>query len=136
VIPAAYLLHERKFETAHEAFMTFIMEKLSSLNNVQAPIPIVTDDEKAVCNSIHKTLTGVVRVSCWNHIISSVKLWPRRHGAKSDEIPFYVSNLRKLFHEPTNEAFLRKLQILKVNWSQAFLDFYMQKIHVEVCVVV
>jgi len=64
VIPAAYLLHERKFETAHEAFMTFIKAKLSSLSNVQAPIPIFTDDEKAVCNSIDKALTGVVCVSC------------------------------------------------------------------------
>ena len=130
MIPAVYLLHKRKFETAYEAFMTFIMEKLSSLNNVQVLIPIITDDEKAVCNSIDKTLTGVVRVSCWNH------MWLKRHGAKSDEKPLYVSNLRELFHEPTNEAYLRKLQILKVNWSRAFLDFYMQKIHVEVCVVV
>jgi len=112
------------------------MEKLSSLNNVQAPIPIITDDERVVCNSIDKTLTGVVRVSCWNHIINSVELWLRRHGAKFDEISFYLSNLRELFHEPTNEAYLRKLQIHKVNCSWAFLDFYMQKIHVEVCIVV
>jgi len=60
VIPAAYLLHERKFETAQRAFMTFIKTKLSSLSNVQSPLPIVTDDEKAVCNVIDKTLTGVL----------------------------------------------------------------------------
>lgn len=105
-IPAAYLLHERKFESTHEKFMMFMKEKLSSLNNLQLPVPIVTDDEKAVCNAIDNILTGVVRVSCWNHIINSAKLWLRRHGAKSDEIPVYVSNLRKLFHQPSSEAYL------------------------------
>lgn len=134
VIPAAYLLHERKFETAHKAFMTFIKKNLSSLSNVQSLVPIVTDNEKAVCNAIDKTLTGVVRLSCWNHIINSVKLWLRRHWAKSDEIPVYVSNLRELFHEPTYKAYLGQLETLKVNWSKAFLDYYNENIHVEVCI--
>jgi len=47
-----------------------------------------------------------------------------------------VSNLRELFHEPTIEAYLGKLEILKVNWSMALLDFYKENIHEEVCVVV
>ena len=63
-------------------------------------------------------------------------MWLTRHGAKSDEISFYVSNLRELFHEPTNEAYLGKLEILKVNWSRALLDFHEENIYVEVCVVV
>jgi len=112
--------------------LRFIKEKLPSLNNLQSPIAIVTDDEKAVCNAIDNTLTGVVHVRCWNHIINSAKIWLRRHGAKSDEIPVYVLNLRELFHQPSYKVYLGKLDSVKVNWSKAFLDYFEGNIHVEV----
>jgi len=74
VVPAAFLLHERKFECMHDTFMAFIRKELPSLSNVKSPIPIVTDDKKGICNAIDKHLTGVVHVSCWNHIINAAKL--------------------------------------------------------------
>ena len=46
VVPAAFLLHERKFESTHENFM-------SSLVSIKSPIPIVTDDEQGVCMHCH-----------------------------------------------------------------------------------
>lgn len=94
VVPAAFLLHERKVESAHENFMSLIKKDLPSLLSINSPVPIITDDEQSVCNAIDKILTGVILIKCWNHIINSVKLWLRRHGAKSSEIPVYVSNLR------------------------------------------
>ena len=79
VVPAAFLLHERKFESTHEIFMSMIKKGLPSLVNIKSPILIVTDDEQGVCNAI--------RIKCWNHILNSAKLWLRGHGAKSAEIP-------------------------------------------------
>ena len=134
VVPAAFLLHERKFECTHEDFMTLVKKELPALNNLKSPIPIVTDDEQGVCNAIDKTLTGVIRVKCWNHIINSAKIWLRRHGAKSVEIPVYISNLRELFHQSTYQEYLNKLECLKVNWSLAFLEYFEQNIHSEVCI--
>ena len=46
------------------------------------------------CIAIDKTLTGVIRIKHWNHIINSVKLWLRRYGAKSTEIPVCVKFTR------------------------------------------
>ena len=123
VVPAAFLLHERKFECTHEDFMTLVKKELPALNNLK-PIPIVTDDEQGVCNAIDKTLTGVIQVKCWNHIINSAKIWLRRHGAKSAEILVYISNLRELFHQPTYQDYLHKLECLKLNWSLAFLEYF------------
>ena len=112
--------------------MAFIRKELPSLSNVKSPIPIVTDDEKGICNAIDRHLTEVVRVSCWNHIINAAKLWLRRHGAKSAEIPVYVSNLRELFHQPTWKAYLVKYKSVKRNWSQAFLEYFEENLHNEV----
>ena len=108
-----FLLHERKFECVHDTFTAFIRKELPSLSDVTTPIPIVSDDERGICNAIDKHLTGVVRVSCWNHIINAAKVWLRKHGAKSVEIPVYVSNLRELFHQPTYQAYLRNMYALK-----------------------
>ena len=132
VVPAAFLLHERKFESTHENFMSLVKKELPSLVSIKSPIPIVTDDEQGVCNAIDKTLVGVIRIKCWNHIINSVKLWLRRHGAKSTEIPVYVSNLREIFHQQTYQDYLTKLDALKVNWSLAFLEYFERNIHSEV----
>jgi len=63
--------------------------KITSLDNLQPAIPIVTDDEKAVCNAMEKTLSEVVRVSCWNHIINSAKLW---HGAEISVYQIYENS--------------------------------------------
>ena len=134
VVPAAFLLHERKFESVHVSFMSLVEKELPSLVSIKSPIPIVTDDEQGVCNTIDNILTGVIHFKCWNHIINSVKLWLRRHGAKSAEIPVYVSNLRELFHQQTYQDYLIKLESLKVNWSLAFLEYYNRNIHSEVCV--
>ena len=133
VVPAAFLLHERKFESAHEIFMSMIKKGLPSLMNLKSPIPIVTDDEQGVCNAIDKTLVGVTHVKCWNHILNSAKLWLRRHGAKSAEIPVYISNLRELFHQQSYQDYLTKLDAIKVNWSLAFLEYFEKNIHFEVC---
>ena len=65
--------------------MSMITKELPSLVSMKSSIPIVTDDEQGVCIAIDKTCTGVICIKCWNHIINSVELWLRRHGAKSTE---------------------------------------------------
>ena len=134
VIPVAFLLHERKFQIAHTEIMEHLREEIPSLSTAKLPVPIVVDDEIALCNAIDASLPGVVRVRCWNHTIIAVKLWLRRHGAVSAEIPIYVSNLRDLFHQPSEEAFRNKLEELKTKWSEVFLEYYYDSVYPEVSV--
>ena len=57
------------------------------------------------CEQRVNYVPGVGRVRCWNHTINAVKLWLRRYEANSAEIPVYVSNLRELFHQPSEEVY-------------------------------
>ena len=109
--------------------MLHLKEEIPSLSTVKAP---VVDDEMAICNAIDESLSGVARVRCWNHTIYPVKLWLQRHGAISSEIPVYVSYLRELFHQPSEEAYISKLEELKTKWSNSFLEYYLESIHPEV----
>lgn len=133
VIPAGFLIHERKLQSAHNELMIHLKEEISSLSTVKSPVPIVVDDELALCKAIDENLPGVARVRCWNHTINAVKVWLRRHGATSNEIPVYISNLRDLFHQPSEETYTNKLEELKTKWSKAFLEYYYDHVHPEVC---
>ena len=56
VIPAAFMLHERKFQSTHEEFMKIINLKLPLLSKLKKPVLIVTDDETGICTAIDRYL--------------------------------------------------------------------------------
>ena len=45
--------------------MAHLKEEIPSLSTAKLPVPIVVDDEIALCNAIDASLPGVVRVWCW-----------------------------------------------------------------------
>ena len=133
MIPVAFLLHKRKFQIVHKELMVNLKEE-NPLSTIKSPVPIVVDDETALCNAIDEALPRVICVRCWNHTINAVKLWLQRHGAVSARIPVYVSNLRGLFYQLPEEAYRNKLEELKTKWSEAFLEHHYDLIHPEVSV--
>ena len=132
VMPAMFLIHERKFQKVHEELVKFAGETIPALKRPSKQIPIVTDDEKGVCNAVDQHLPGVVRLLCWNHVISAAKAWLKGHAATSAEIPIYVSNLRALFHQKSENAYEKRLLELEKKWSESFQECYRQSIHPEV----
>ena len=77
-------------------------------------IPIVTDEERAICFSIDKWLPGVRRLRCWNYTFSAIRFWLRKHGATSTEIPVYLEDVRSLFHTATLKEYESDLETFKV----------------------
>ena len=132
VMPAMFLIHERKFQKVHEELLKFAGEAIPALKRPSKRIPMVTDDEKGVCNAVDQHLPGVVRLLCWNHVFSAAKTWLRRHGATAPEIPVYISDLRELFRQKSENAYERRLVELEEKWSEPFQEYYRKSIHPEV----
>ena len=132
VMPAMFLIHERKLKTTHSELMRIVASQLPCLVHGNTKIPMVTDDEKGFLQAIDQDLQNVHRFYCWNHVINAAKLWLRSHGAVSNEIPVYVSHLRNLFHQETREEYDVRLEKLKLDWSQSFVSYYMEEIHYKV----
>ena len=65
-------------------------------------------------------------------MINAAKLWLHLHGAQAAEIPYYISCLQELFHQPSEEDYADSLQELSAKWSKAFADYYNKQIHPEV----
>ena len=93
---------------------------------------MVSDSEQGICQAIDEHLTNVQRLLCWNHVINAAKRWLHSHGAQAAEIPFYVSSLRELFHQPSEEEYAVCLKNLSPKWSAPFADYYNEHIHREV----
>ena len=132
VMPAMFVIHERKLKATHDEMMQLVALELPHLVTGTTAVPLVTDDEKGFTESINHNLPNVRRFLCWNHAINAVKVWLRKHGAASDEMPVYVSHLRDLFHQETQEDYEQHLKEFKVTWSEAFLNYYMEEVHAKV----
>lgn len=74
IMPAMFLVHERKLRSTHNDLMTSIARELPCVVNGRHVIPMVTDEEKGF-EAIEQHLHKVRRLFCWNHIINSAKAW-------------------------------------------------------------
>lgn len=132
VMPAIFLIHERKLSGTHKEMMMLVAKELPYLVNGNTHVPLVSDDERGFFDPIDLYLPNVRRLLCWNHTINAIKQWLRNHGAISKEIPVYVTHIRELFHQPNETDYYCKLEELKINWSESFLKYYMDEIHHKV----
>ncbi len=73
IIPAMFLLHERKFQQCHQQLFQKAIKTVPALRT--AKDPIVTDEEKGIVNAVEVCLPNIVRARCWNHIIRDVTRW-------------------------------------------------------------
>jgi len=129
VVPALFLIHERKFETAHEQLFKIAVSKVSALT--RKSFQIVTDEEKAIVNAIEKYLPKATRLRCWNHIFRGARHWGHTHNIKADEVQGFVADLKQLFHKSSKEAYETEMQQLSVSWSNPVFKYYMKNIHPE-----
>lgn len=132
VIPAFFLLHERKFKHIHEEFMQCIANLVPNLVKGVKTVPLVIDDEVGLFQAVGKHLTCVKRVICWNHIINAVKAWLKKHGATTAELPVYTSYIRDLLCQPSLASYQEKLESFRKVWSQAFCTYYEEDVHPKV----
>ena len=127
IIPAMFLLHERKFQQCHQQLFQEAIKHVPALKSVKHPM--VTDEEKGIVNAVEICLPNIVRVRCWNHIIRDVTRWLRAHGAPSLDVQEYISDIRGLFHKPSRLEYDMAFIEMKKKWSAPFLDYYQSSIH-------
>ena len=96
VIPLGFLIHEWKFKETHEFFQEVRKEVPYFHGRRDTSIPIVTDDERALYEAAEGVLDNVYPLQCWNHLINSLKMWLRQHGANSQEIPVLLQQVQHL----------------------------------------
>ena len=88
----AFVLHERKFDRVHEVFFWNVRDKIPSLKQCR----MVTDGESAIIKAVSSVMPEWKLVTCWNHILTDVEFWLKKHGASADEIAVYKNQMYEL----------------------------------------
>ena len=130
VIPAAFLLHERKHMSCHQEFFDVCCKLIPALKTTHKPI--VTDEEQAYVKVISKSMPAAPHLRCWNHVVKATERWLRRHGATSDDVDVYRSDLKELLHLPTKEGYIKELSKKSEKWSAPFFDYFNNNIHPDI----
>ena len=131
VMPAMFMLHERKLRSSHDQLMRVVAHEIPCLISGKLMVPLVTDDEKGF-GAIEEHLPQVHRFFCWNHLINAAKMWLKRHGAPASDVPVYIHNIRDLLHQETERDYDLRLSQLKLKWSQPFLHYFIDELHDKV----
>lgn len=118
--PVAYLIHDRKFEETHLTFF----KKLQKHVTCGFTPTIVTDGELAAINAIKSTFPHWNTVSCWNHILTDVEVWLKKHHVGASEIAIYKSTIRELLQCLTSDEYNTKRETLSSTWTELFKDYY------------
>lgn len=130
VIPAAFLVHERKFQECHKELLNELLKHAPSLN--QSKYPIVTDEEKGIVNAVVAKLPTVTRLRCWNHITRDVKRWLRSHAAPSQDVLEYTKYVQQIFHQRTLVEYQTQLDEMQKKWSAPFYEYFLENIHAQI----
>ena len=61
-----------------------------------------------------------------------VRRWLQTHGAPALDISMYLSDIKDLFHLPTQEEYNEALKEMAAKWSAPFYHYYQQQIHADI----
>ena len=105
VISVAFLLHKRKQASCHQEFFDVCCKLIPALKTTNRLI--VTDKEQAYVKVISKCMPAAPHLRCWNHV-QAAERWLHRHGATSDDMVVYRSDLKGLLYLPTESKITQK----------------------------
>jgi hypothetical protein len=119
-IPVGFVLHDRKFQTVHEEFCHQLNRRLKVKSNVV----LVSDGEAAITSAFRVCYPKWFLVNCWNHILTDVEMWLKRHDGKKSDIEVYKSNVRELLQCTSAGEMNTKFSTLEPSWSESFKTYY------------
>ena len=130
VIPVAFLIHERKLQACHDELFGICCKLVPTLKKTKKPI--VTDEEQAYINTIGQYLPAAAHLRCWNHVLRDAKRWLQSHGAPVQDVSVYLTDMRRLFHLPTEKEYSENLDEMAQKWSAPFFNYYKNNIHPDI----
>lgn len=120
-IPVAFVIHDRKFKSVHTEFCEQLKHRMKSF---KAGSILVTDGEEAIVGAFANAFPTLSLVSCWNHIVSDVEMWLKRHDGKASDVMIYKANIKELLQRSSMGEFSSRLSTIKQSWSGAFVQYY------------
>lgn len=119
-IPVSFVIHDRKFESVHYEFCQQLKRRLK----VRSQVVLVTDGEAAIVSAFRESYPQWVLVNCWNHIMSDIEMWVKRHEGKGCDAAVYKSNVREMLNCQSAAELTSKMSTLEPTWSESFQMYF------------
>ena len=122
VIPAAFLIHDRKYQKVHQQFFDLLKEKVPNLG--KKDFKIVTDRESGITTALENVFPQAHVLHCWNHVTRDLKFWLKKHGATQDDISVYKQDVLTVMRADSEKELLAKVDDLSEKWSQPMVEYF------------
>lgn len=129
VIPAIFMIHERKLRSTHQTLCSVLANKVPEL--LKTSVVLVTDREKSF-DVFHETFQNITHLHCWNHLFTDVKHWVRKHAGHSHDVTVYVQDVRELVQSRSEAEYVLLLADKSRKWSASFAQYFDSEIHPHV----
>ena len=118
IIPIAYMVHEKKYQGAHEDFWRYIKQCLPEINEVGY---IVTDCERGLRNAKKIYFPEAPLWRCWNHLWKSIEQWVIRRKGKEYDVDFYTEGVREVLMQDSLEKYRMQLDRRKNGYTNQWI---------------
>ena len=122
VIPLAFMIHRRKYQSLHEDFLRNLCKHIPNLQ--KSTVPIITDRERSITNALTNVLPNAQVFYCWNHFKQDIIRWLGTHKAAKDETRVYLNHIEQILMSATEDEFHDNIAQLSATWSQPFLEYF------------
>ena len=123
IIPALFLIHERKLQDHHQAVFKVLRERMKGKLN---QVPIAIDMEQGIKGAI-ETETTLYIVGCWRHLKKDIEAWSLKHQVVKQESKRLVDDIFSILRTKNN--FQPLLESKRENWPPEFNQYF--KKHLE-----
>ena len=124
-IPVAFMMHDRKIQAVHSAFMEKLTHLMPQLNGRRSVI--IMDREKSMANAVRQYLPAANIIFCWNHLLKDIEEWVKRHNKSKDRTldeHYYKREVRSLLHCHNVKNYSESADNATKRWDMAFLQYF------------
>ena len=122
IIPALFLIHERKLQEHHQIVFRLLREKMKGKLNM---IPVAIDMEQGIKGAI-ETETPLYIVGCWRHLIKDIEAWALKNQMVKKLSQQLVSDVYGILRTTTKAE--KILEEKKSSWPPDFKQYFQKQI--------
>ena len=122
IISAMFLIHERKLQETHDVFFKMFHKLVKKTKG----IPIVTDMEAAIVNSIRDN-SNLVQLGCWRHLRQDIQRWLIDHVPKADRNQ-YIDDIYHILRCESEEDCDSLITDKKEEWDKSFTQYFEKQV--------
>lgn len=122
IIPALFMIHERKLQEHHQVVFRLLREKMKGKLNMA---PVAIDMEQGIKGAI-ETETPLYIVGCWRHLIKDIEAWALKNEKARNDSKKLVNDVFDILR--TTSKVDRVLEEKKSSWPPDFQHYFQKQI--------